>query len=75
MKKLFIFFACLVFFSLASANVEAQESYYGDKFWTITFNMNVDPKTVNKDNIFVKNASGQTVNNVHVTLNPETKQV
>lgn len=75
MKKLWIFFACLVFFSLASANAEAQESYYGDKVWTITFNMDVDPNTVNNTNIFIKDASGQTLNNVQVTLNPTTNQV
>ena len=75
MKKLFIFFACLVFFSLASANVEAEETYYGDKVWTITFNMDVDPKTVNNDNIFIKDANGQTLNNVHINLNSTTKQV
>ena len=75
MKKLWIFFACLVLFSLASANVEAQETYYGDKVWTITFNMDVDPQTVNKNNIFIKDASGQTLHNVSVYLNPTTNQV
>lgn len=75
MKKLWIFFACLVFFSLASANAEAQETYYGDKVWTITFNMDVDSSTVNTDNIFIKDASGQTLHNVGVSLNPTTNQV
>ena len=75
MKKLLLFLVYLVFFTLTSANADAEETYYGDKVWTISFNMEVDRNTINEDNIFIKNASGQTLKNIELTLDTTNTQV
>ena len=77
MKNYIIFLVGLLCFACIPANAQASadESYYADKVWTITFSTEVDPKTINEDTIYVTDASGQRVNNVKPLADYTKKRV
>ena len=49
--------------------------YYTNQALTIDFDMELDPETVNKDNLFIKDASGQTLENVQLALDKRNTTV
>lgn len=70
MKNYIFFLVGLLCFACIPANAEASadESYYADKVWTITFSAEVDPETIHTDTIYVTDAFGQRVHNVKLLV-------
>ena len=80
MRKIMMFL--LAFCVVGSLKVYANESMQFrenislDKVWTITFNNQLDYRTVTNETIFIRTEDGETINTIQVYVNPmNSKQV